>query len=157
FFESFSIPCQTVPTAEKALDLLASQNRSGGARPFQLALLDWHLPGMSGIDAAWKIRKSPLTRDLPIILMSAYADQEEQARCREVGINAFLAKPITQSSLYDAIAQARGLREISRVEKPASVLPTQFAGTRVLLAEDNETNQFVALELLGRLGIELEI
>src|SRR5262249_8551349 len=59
--------------------------------------------------------------------------------------------------LYDAIAQARGLREISRVEKPASVLPTQFAGTRVLLAEDNETNQFVALELLGRLGIELEI
>jgi two-component system sensor histidine kinase/response regulator len=112
---------------------------------------------MSGIDAAWKIRKSPLTRDLPIILMSAYADKEEEARCQEVGINAFLSKPITQSSLYDAIAQAHGLREISRVKKAASDLVPQFPGTRVLLAEDNETNQFVALELLGRLGIELEI
>jgi len=153
FFESFSIPCRTVPTAEKALDLLSNHNRPGGTAPFGLALLDWHLPGMSGIDAAWKIRKSPPTRDLPIILMSAYADKEEEARCREVGINAFLAKPITQSSLYDAIAKAKGLR----AKKLASNLAPQFAGTRVLLAEDNETNQFVALELLGRLGIELEI
>jgi two-component system sensor histidine kinase/response regulator len=157
FFESFSIPCQTVPTAEKALELLAAHNGPGGAGPFGLALIDWHLPGMSGIDAAWKIRKSPLTRDLPIILMSAYADREEEARCRDVGINAFLSKPITQSSLYDAIAEARGLREVSRLKKQASDVVPQFAGTRVLLAEDNETNQFVALELLGRLGIELEI
>jgi CheY-like chemotaxis protein/HPt (histidine-containing phosphotransfer) domain-containing protein len=157
FFESFSIPCRTVPTAEKALELLAGQNRPGGTGPFGLALLDWHLPGMSGIDAAWKIRNSPLTRDLPIILMSAYADKEEEARCREVGINAFLSKPITQSSLYDAIATARGLREVYRVHKQASDLVPQFAGTRILLAEDNETNQFVALELLGRLGVELEI
>jgi PAS domain S-box-containing protein len=157
FFESFSIPCRTVPTAEKALELLAAHNRAGGAAPFGLALIDWHLPGMSGIDAAWKIRKSPLTRDLPIILMSAYANKEEEARCREVGINACLAKPITQSSLYDAMAEARGLREVSEAKKPARDLAPQFAGTRVLLAEDNETNQFVALELLGRLGIELEI
>jgi PAS domain S-box-containing protein len=157
FFESFSIPCRAVPTAEKALDLLATHNRPGGTAPFGLAILDWHLPGMSGIDAAWKIRKSPLTRDLPIVLMSAYADKEEEARCQEVGINAFLSKPITQSSLYDAIAEARGLREVSRAKKPARDLAPQFAGTRVLLAEDNETNQFVALELLGRLGIELEI
>jgi two-component system sensor histidine kinase/response regulator len=157
FFESFSIPCRTVPTAEKALELLAACNRPCGSAPFGLVLLDWHLPGMSGIDAAWKIRKSPLTRDLPIILMSAYADKEEEARCREVGINAFLSKPITQSSLYDAIAEARGLRRVSPVKQPTPDLAPQFAGTRVLLAEDNETNQFVALELLGRLGIELEI
>src|SRR5262249_14269944 len=95
--------------------------------------------------------------DLPIIIMSAYAGKEEEARCAEVGVNVFLPKPITPSSLYNAIVEAIGVRQVAPSKEVFSDTPSEFAGTRVLLAEDNETNQFVALELLGGLGIELEV
>src|SRR5262249_38386792 len=125
--------------------------------PFGLVLLDWLLPGMSGLDAAARIRAQEQTRDLPIILMSAYAGREEEARCAELGVNVFLPKPITPSSLYNAIVEAKDLRPAAPARVASPSLEAEFVGARVLLAEDNEVNQFVALELLSRLGIELEI
>jgi two-component system, sensor histidine kinase and response regulator len=157
FFGSFAIPCVSVETAEKGLELLEHHNKPGGNDPFGLVLLDWRLPRMDGIDAAVHIRNREATRDVPIIIMSAYAGKEEEARSTEVGANVFLPKPITPSSLYNAIVEAKGLRPSPLREPAASDTEAEFAGARVLLAEDNETNQFVALELLGRLGIELEI
>jgi two-component system sensor histidine kinase/response regulator len=157
FFGGFSIPCVSVDTAEKGLELLQAESKRGSPNPFGLALLDWQLPGMSGLDAATHIRAQERTRDLPIILMSAYAGKEEEAKCTEVGVNVFLPKPITLSSLYNAIVEAKGLRPALAPKNTSFEGDTEFTGTRVLLAEDNETNQFVALELLGRLGIELDI
>jgi PAS domain S-box-containing protein len=157
FFGRFAIPCVCVDTAEKALELLRTRNEPGAADPFGLVLLDWLLPGINGLDAAARIRGQDSTHDLPIILMSAYAGKEEEARCTEVGVNVFLPKPITPSSLYNAIVEAKGLRAVAPRQVASADMEAEFAGTRVLLAEDNETNQFVALELLGRLGIELEI
>jgi two-component system sensor histidine kinase/response regulator len=157
FFENFAIPCVSVDSAEKALELLRRENRPGGQDPFGLVLLDWLLPGMNGLEAAARIRGQEPTRDLPIILMSAYAGKEEEARCTEVGVNVFLPKPVTPSSLYNAIVEAEGLRAVPPPQEAPSGTEAEFAGARILLAEDNETNQFVALELLGRLGIELEV
>jgi PAS domain S-box-containing protein len=157
FFGGFRIPYISVDAAEKALELLTRRNSAGAQDPFGLVLLDWQLPGMDGLDAAARIRAREETRGLPIILMSAYAGKEEEARCAEVGVNVFLPKPITPSSLYNAIVEAEGLRPAGPVQKTAADAEAEFAGARVLLAEDNEANQFVALELLGRLGIELDI
>jgi two-component system sensor histidine kinase/response regulator len=156
-FRSFAIPCTCVDTAEEALDLLGGPDGAGTPAQFGLVLLDWSLPGMNGLDAAARIRGTPLTRGLPIILMSAYAGKEEEIRCAEVGVNVFLPKPITASALYNAIVEAIGLPRTSPQQVVRVANEAEFAGTRVLLAEDNETNQFVALELLGRLGIELDI
>jgi two-component system sensor histidine kinase/response regulator len=157
FFGTFAIPCVSVDNAEKALDLLGKQNSPGEPDPFAFVLLDWSLPGMNGLDAAARIRAREQTHDVPIILMSAYAGKEEEARCAEVGVNVFLPKPITPSSLYNAIVEAMGLGRVVPHQPLLADTEAEFAGTRVLLAEDNETNQFVALELLGQLGIELEI
>jgi two-component system, sensor histidine kinase and response regulator len=157
FFGGFAIPCASVDSAEKGLELLHAHNGPGAEDPFGLVLLDWFLPGMNGLDAAARIRGQEQMRDLPIIVMSAYAGKEEEARCAEVGVNVFLPKPITPSSLYNAIVEALGLRPAAPLREASSDMEAEFAGARVLLAEDNETNQFVALELLGRLGIELDI
>src|SRR5262249_50365987 len=112
-FSSFAIPCVSVDTAELGLELLQRQNQTGSRDPFGLVLVDWLLPGMDGLAAAARIRGQEQTRDLPIILMSAYAGKEEEARCAEVGVNVFLAKPITPSSLYNAIVEAKGLRPVA--------------------------------------------
>jgi two-component system sensor histidine kinase/response regulator len=153
---SWSIPVVSVATAEEGLALLELRNRKGRREPFGLVVLDWMLPGMDGLDAAARIRARDETRTLPIVLISAYAGKEEEARCAELGVNVFLAKPITASSLFDAVVEAEGapVHAVRRaLDRP---LEREF-DARALLAEDNEANQMVASEILSRLGIELEI
>jgi PAS domain S-box-containing protein len=159
FFASWKIHCVSVKNAEEALELLQCRNGPSGADGFGLVVLDWLLPDMSGLDAAARIRSQQQTGDLPIVVISAFAGKEEERRCVEAGVNVFLPKPITASSLYNAILEAKGVSSLlaGRGRREGEEQEGEFAGTRVLLAEDNETNQFVALELLGRLGIELEI
>ena len=153
---SWSITPVSVATAEEGLALLEQHNRKGGSDPFGLVLLDWMLPGMNGLEAAERIRAREETRTLPIVLISAYAGKEEEARCAALGVNVFLPKPITASSMFDAMLQAQGAREHASRRALDVPLDQEF-DARVLLAEDNEANQMVANELLSRLGIELDI
>ena len=119
-------------------------------------VLDWMLPGMNGLEAAERIRAREETRTLPIVLISAYAGKEEEARCAALGVNVFLPKPITASSLFDAVVEAQGARVHAARRALDAPLEREF-DVQVLLAEDNEANQMVASEILGRLGIELDI
>ncbi len=153
---SWAIPTVSVTSAEEGLALLDLRNRTGGHDPFGLVVLDWMLPGMNGLDAAERIRARDETRTLPIVLISAYAGKEEEARCAALGVNVFLPKPITASSLLDAVVEAQGARVHAARRRLDAPLEQEF-DARVLLAEDNEANQMVATELLTRLGIALEI
>jgi len=153
----WSIPPVTAATAEDGLALLEQHNREGSPDAFGLVILDWLLPGMNGLDAAERIRARPETRSLPIVVISAYAGKEEEARCAALGVNVFLRKPITASSLFDAVVESQGLRVHTSRRGLDAPLEQEFVGVRALLAEDNEANQMVATELLGRLGIELDV
>ena len=152
-----AIPSVSVDSAEEALRLLQERNGPGARDPFGLVLLDWRLPGLDGLEAAAQIRARPETRELPLVLVSAYAGREEEERCAEIGVNVFLPKPITASSLFDAVVEAQGARVHAVRRAHDAPLEREFAGVRALLAEDNEANQLVATELLSRLGIELDV
>ena len=155
--DGWEIPSVSVDSAEEALRLLQERNRPGARDPFGLVLLDWRLPGLDGLEAAAQIRARPETRELPLVLVSAYAGREEEERCAEIGVNVFLPKPITASSLFDAVVEAQGARVHAVRRAHDAPLDREFAGVRALLAEDNEANQMVATELLSRLGIELDV
>jgi signal transduction histidine kinase/CheY-like chemotaxis protein/HPt (histidine-containing phosphotransfer) domain-containing protein len=157
FLSAWSIPVVAVATAEEGLELLERRNAAGSADAFGLAVLDWMLPGMNGLDAVARIRRREETRSLPIILTSAYAGAEEEARCAELGVNVFLPKPITASSFFDAVVEAQGVRVHAARRGHDVRLQRVFDNVRALLAEDNEANQMVAVELLSRLGVELDI
>jgi len=120
-------------------------------------ILDWVLPGMDGIEAAAVIRARPDLKSLPIVVISAYAGKEEEARCAEVGVNVFLPKPLTASSLFNALVEAQGAKVHAARRALDVPLEREFAGVRACAREDNEANQMVAIELLSRLGIELEV
>ena len=154
---SWSIPVVSAETAEEGLALLERHNRPGGEKPFGLAILDWLLPGINGLDAVARIRAREETRTLPVIVISAYAGKEEEARCDALGVNVFLRKPLTASSLFDAIVGSQGVRAHAARRGLDAPLEREFEGARALLAEDNEANQMVAIELLARLGIELDV
>ncbi|MGE5228718.1 MAG: response regulator, partial [Deltaproteobacteria bacterium] len=157
FLAGWSVPAVAVASAEDGLALLERRNVGGGGRAFGLVVIDWMLPGMNGLDAAARIRQTPGLQSLPIIVVSAYAGREEEARCAELGVNVFLPKPITASSFFDAILEAEGGASRAVHRTHAAPLKREYRGVKALLAEDNEANQMVASELLSRLGIELDI
>lgn len=157
FFTSFNIACVAVESAEAATDRIIASELPGNT-PYDLVVVDWMLPGMNGLDFARWLRLRPATAEVGIIVISAYAGKEEEASCLEVGVNAFLPKPITASTLLDCILETRGLHAVVDRQDSATLGWTNsFRGSLVLLAEDNEANQLVASTLLDRLGIEIDI
>jgi len=82
----WSMPSVSVASAEDGLALIEQRNRPGSTNPFGLVILDWMLPGMDGLDAAARIRARAETRNLPIVVISAYAGKEEEARCAALGV-----------------------------------------------------------------------
>jgi len=158
-FESYGMSCEVVESGEKGLALLERTTADSGSSPsFNLMILDWLLPGIDGLEIAQRVRQQYKGKQLPIIMISAFAGKEEEARAIEVGIDHFLPKPITASTLYDAILHVNGVTGRDEAQRrDVEVADAEFHGIRVLLAEDNETNQFVAEEILTAAGFELDI
>ncbi|GAC1536938.1 MAG: hypothetical protein NVS2B17_09010 [Candidatus Velthaea sp.] len=125
-------------------------------KPFDLILMDWKMPGMNGIEAARVIRENP---DPPIIfLVTAYGLEEILTSAEKAGIEAVVIKPVDASILLETIASAfvRGTAAGHRVTLPQAD-PTELVGVRVLLVEDHEINQEVAMALLTEMGVSVEL
>ena len=127
----------------------------GLGRAFPLILLDAQMPEMDGFALAEYIKRHPSFRAATIMMLSSAGQRGDAMRCRELGVAAYLTKPIRQSELMDAILSALGTRAKSEA-KPALVTRHSLRESqhrlRVLLAEDNAVNQLVALRLLERIG-----
>jgi signal transduction histidine kinase/DNA-binding response OmpR family regulator len=157
--ESFGFAVQTADSAEEALERLGvGQTRE---EPFDLILMDWKMPGMDGIAAARCIRRD-LKRNTVIILMTAFEDQSVRSAAQQAGINGFLAKPIYQSELFNAVMDAFGKTAAkseptrTRFTTRASIYKERLRGLHVLLAEDNPTNREIATAVLESAGIQVD-
>ena len=148
--EHFGLSFVSVESAEEALALLKSQPES---ERVSLVLMDWKLPGLDGLSAVEEMRRDSALAELPVIMISAYGREKEVERADALGVEAFLFKPIRQSALFDAIMEALGRPEAPRFQHGREATTPSFAGSRVLLVEDNQTNRAVARELLAQAGV----
>jgi len=136
-----------------------------GGHPYELLLIDWEMPDVNGVQLIGKLDEQSLSQRIPVLLMApvgavdAVDRAAEQAGIRRLRL---LAKPVTASSLLDAICEAfdratpMSRRQRSRSPRAEKAL-RQLQGARVLLAEDNTLNQELAAELLGQAGLEVVI
>ena len=122
---------------------------------FHAYIIDWRLPDMNGIEVTRQIRA--LGDDTPIIILTAYdwTDIEEEART--AGVTAFCSKPMFMSDLRETLMTALGQQEA----RSDSIFPciqdaSDFKGKRLLLAEDNELNREIAMEILGEYGFQID-
>jgi signal transduction histidine kinase/CheY-like chemotaxis protein len=140
---------------EAALAQLSAAQEAG--EPFGLILMDMHMPGMDGFELTERIRQGPHPSTVTIMMLTSAGHRGDAARCQELGIAAYLLKPIRQSELREAIARVLGAREqhgaiplITRYSLQDAREPS--ASLHVLLAEDNRVNQRLATRLLEKRG-----
>ena len=124
--------------------------------PFGVAFVDWKMPGLDGIETVRRLRE--LKAPPRIVMVTAFGRDDVRARAEAAGIEAFLVKPVSHSSLVDTLvtmfAPARG--EVAR-DVPVVAESAGLHGVRLLLAEDNEINQQIAVELLEGAGAQVDV
>ena len=131
-------------------------------QPFGLLLLDWHMPGMDGVELADHIRSLGMPKVPQMLMVTAYGREDVMRAARAQGIETVLIKPVNASLLFDTLMQpleASG-SERRRAVTPAPAadeLPLDIRGASVLLVEDNELNQMVAMELLLDAGFAVDV
>ncbi|EXI80615.1 MAG: Signal transduction histidine-protein kinase BarA [Candidatus Accumulibacter appositus] len=130
--------------------------RQASAAPFDLAILDLHMPEMDGFTLAQAIKAEARWQGMPLLMLSSVSVGSDQARRRQAPIDYYLTKPVRQSDLYDAIATA--MSQQTPAGAPAQSLPpSQALLGRVLVVEDNPVNQQVALAMLESLGLHCRL
>jgi signal transduction histidine kinase/CheY-like chemotaxis protein len=135
-----------VASGEEALKALAAEPSFG------LILLDYHMPGMDGIELAREIRKRPVYEATTILMLSSGGGPEEIHRARESGISVFLFKPFKQSELLCSILELLDRTPPPTPDKKVFQAYQTGSPLRILLAEDNPVNQVVAMRLLEKRG-----
>src|SRR5271169_6058417 len=158
--KAFLLRVDSVSSGEAALrELAASDSRD----PYQIVLMDWHMPGMDGLDASRHILRGGRLKHVPkIVMVTAFGREEVRAQAEEMGIKGYLMKPVSPSMLYDTLMDVFGVAEQkSGRSRPTNteeyILPLSASGLRILLVEDNEVNQQVATELLESAGASVRI
>jgi two-component system, sensor histidine kinase and response regulator len=156
---------QMRPTAvdggRAAIDALTEAARAG--HPFRLVLLDANMPELDGFDVAAEIMRRPILAGATVMMLTSSGKYGDQSRCSELGIAAYLIKPVFPSDLNAAIQRAVG----AKLPAESPVAAATSAGTlarmsserpaRVLVVEDNIVNQRVAVGLLTRRGHQVTV
>ena len=140
----------TLSGKEAVLRTRQAVSRGAG---YSVYIIDWMLPDMNGIEVTRRIRKET-GEDTPIIVLTAYdwADIEEEAK--EAGVTAFCSKPLFLSELRSCL---NSIVNVSDEDENKGNMTVDFEAGRILLAEDNELNQEIAVEILGDAGFTTEV
>ena len=113
------------------------------------------MPDLNGIETVREIRKV-IDDDTPIIILTAYDWSEIEAEAREAGVTGFCSKPLFLSDLRNVLAQRSCFNSKSEPEPEQGSAP-DFTGKKLLLAEDNEMNQLIAVSILENAGFDIDI
>jgi signal transduction histidine kinase/CheY-like chemotaxis protein len=151
--ESWGVNSDGATGGDEALAQLQVANSRG--EPYDAVLVDYGLGAEDGISVARTIREQPALKNVPLLMVTAHDDSARARIARAAGFVAYLVKPIAQSTLYDALSTAVHAR--SREGEPAA--PGAVAVPRlerVLVVEDNQVNQRLAMRQLQRLGFTAE-
>ncbi|WP_033129650.1 response regulator [Aeromonas aquatica] len=157
---SFGVEVDVADGGRMALAMLVEAEHKH--LPYDLVLMDWRMPGMDGVETVRQIHGANLVRTPSVIMVTAFGREEvrEQAELHGVVLPMVLTKPVTPSTLLEALGGALGrtpqldTRLAERSEQSASTTAS-LRGARLLLVEDNELNRELVNELLQGVGIEL--
>lgn len=160
YLKAFGMSTQSASSGREALEMLSEALAIG--QPFELVLLDWKMPEMDGIETLEELNQLlPAEARPKVLFMTAYGREELLQQMEHIQVAGLLLKPLTPSSVYDAVLETLRLSRDSAVEyvleeswrdqlKP-------YLGAELLLVEDNPINQQIATDLLTMEGFRVEV
>jgi CheY-like chemotaxis protein len=155
---AWGVQASCVVDGVTALARLRAAHAEG--QPYDLAILDYQMPGMDGLDLARAIKTDPVLAPIRMILLSSVSQRGQRAAAQQAGITASLTKPVRQSLLYNCLITVIGAAATPTVISPLAHHPAEpppQMHVRVLVAEDNVINQKVAVRLLEKLGCRIDV
>ena len=151
---AWGMRCDSVASGSEALEALEAMVRDG--ERYDLAIIDYHMPGMDGLELARAIQADRSLAGLPLVMLTSVS-VEEIDEVRGAGIVTHVSKPVRQSHLFDCMTEALGVHHPPVLEPgPRRPLEPRGFAARVLLVEDNPINQDVAVAMLEGLGCTVE-
>ncbi|HUP71390.1 MAG TPA: response regulator [Acidimicrobiales bacterium] len=142
--------------------LKAMRSAVAAGEPYDMAILDYHMPDMDGLELARAIRSDSALAATPLVVFTSSARPGDARKAAEAGVQAFLTKPIKECALHQALAAVMSLDPVAKATAP---LVTRFGLTeakgasraRILVAEDNTVNQKVAVRVIEKLGYRADV
>ena len=157
--DNLHFQAQTCTSAEEALQHIQRAEQNG--QPFEVALIDWNMPGMNGLEMASALHELQLEHPPELLMVTAFSREAVEDKARALGFRTILVKPVSASTLVDnllpILSSSTNLIPHAGIAKHADQSSLAFKGRRVLLVEDNQLNQEVACMLLANLGLAVDI
>ena len=155
---SLTFVADEAASGEEAINMV--RQASGVAAPYEIVFIDWQMPGLNGIETGRRILSMPGSTSPPhLVMVTAYGREEVMKQAEENGFDNVLIKPVTSSVLFDTAVMAldSDRQSIESVQAEQSFDVQGLTGCRVLLVEDNEINQEVAVGQLEDAGIVVDV
>ena len=147
-----------VDAVSSGAEAVAAVQQHDGASPYDVIFMDWRMPGMDGLQATQRIKQNTRLANQPsVVLVTAFGREEVRAEAEKLHIDGFLEKPVTKSMLVDTLVTVFAPETHETAAAPAGHDSQRLRGARILLAEDNEINQQIAVELLEGVGASVDV
>ena len=154
-----------IASAENGAQALASLRAAvAQGHPYEVVLLDYHMPEMDGLELARHIKADPVLAPLKLVLLTSAGQREEVKQAKGVSLEAALTKPIRQSHLFNTFVTLVGQALQPALPSPRAPVVPQLRGERegqarplILVAEDNSVNQRLVVRLLEKLGYRTDV
>jgi len=146
-----------VASGPEAIAAVKAQNSTA---PFDIIFMDWRMPGMDGLQASRLIKSDEtLVQQPAIVLVTAFGREEVREEAERLNLDGFLLKPVTKSMLVDTLVDVFGVPAAggATASGAAEESTTRLQGARILLTEDNDINQQIAIELLEGVGATVQV
>ena len=146
-----------VDTVAAGREAITAIQQHDAAAPYDIVFMDWRMPGMDGLQTSRYIKSDETLRNPPhIVLVTAFGREEVREEAERLSLDGFLVKPVTRSMIVDTLVNvfAEASDDAGDGESEHA---TRLRGARILLAEDNEINQQIAVELLEGAGATMKV
>jgi len=137
-------------------EAITALQREDTAAPYDIVFMDWRMPGMDGLQASRYIKSDETLKHQPaIVLVTAFGREEIREEAERLQLDGFLVKPVTKSMIVDTLVNVFSQADEGPAGAAQREQTDRLRGARILLTEDNEINQQIAIELLEGAGAQV--
>ena len=153
--QELGLAADGVASGREAIDAVRGARQDG--QPYGLVFMDWVMAGMSGAETVHAIRNEMPGAAPKIVMVTAFSREDVRSEAEALALDGLLLKPVSASSLLDMLMRLYGKDMVRRERMTDRQNNAAVDGLRVLLAEDNPVNQQIAVELLKKGGVEVDV